>query len=654
MRVESKSNYVSRIPNGGNIPVTPAIGHTNGTGSSSATNAFGKAFDNAGKKWTKALCMADTDGDGQTNGQELGDPCCEFIAGTNAAVRYNTVSHPSDATKTLNPIRRHQPQQPHQQQRHRLRLQAHHRLLDQYFAKLLSKIQCEATGLVLLHDTTIVIFLETTAEQFVAILKQLQQQRLIDANSMKVLANCDDHGVRILQGLGWMTRQRNVSSRRSPEIHQEDRSDASWRHPQLSDDLSNTDQSFLPPNDLILWLLGREELMTIDEDVDFVDNPVAVELQSERVWPVHPLIHYAEQKRSCKLVILEFSYNQVTLPMSTCSRMTYRFLGDSGLLVSKLSLGSWMDVSEKYTADAWYDMMKLVFEHGVNFFNNAEVYGSGLAERNMGAAIKKGIAEGTWSREDLVITTKIFFGPKGFGVNSGIAVANTSSRARKRHSNDWTRTPWISSTAIDKRRSPIEETVRAMNFAINQGWAFYWGTSQWSAAQIIEACEVADRFEMIRPIVEQPIYSILDRNKVEFDYVYLTSWVSLRDHRWRTASSLASTVLVHRRTLVSIIARESLSLRTLTTVNDKTAYNHDSACDDNSTDDHGSPYDDQSARDDRSSGYDATANNHVAAIDFLSPDDACPSKHTSAIYALSFELSTSVGGKKCVKQDWCS
>ncbi|KUF89903.1 hypothetical protein AM588_10003289 [Phytophthora nicotianae] len=77
--------------------------------------------------------------------------------------------------------------------------------------------------------------------------------------------------------------------------------------------------------------------------------------------------------------------------------MTYRFLGNSGLLVSKVSLGSWMDINDKYTADAWYDMMKLAFEHGVNFFDNAELYGGGLAEKNMGAAIKKGIAQGTWS-----------------------------------------------------------------------------------------------------------------------------------------------------------------------------------------------------------------------------------------------------------------
>ncbi|KUF76827.1 voltage-gated potassium channel subunit beta [Phytophthora nicotianae] len=211
-------------------------------------------------------------------------------------------------------------------------------------------------------------------------------------------------------------------------------------------------------------------------------------------------------------------------PKST--RMTYRFLGNSGLLVSKLSLGSWMDVNDKYTADAWYDMMKLAFEHGVNFFDNAEVYGGGLAEKNMGAAIKKGIAEGTWSREDLVITTKIFFGPKDFmaerrpnemGLSRKHIVEGTKASLKR-----------LEQEYVDvifchrpEPYTPIEETVRAMNYVINQGWAFYWGTSQWSAAEIIEACEIADRLGLIRPIVEQTIYSILDRNKVEFEYVDL-------------------------------------------------------------------------------------------------------------------------------------
>ncbi|KAI9993459.1 hypothetical protein PInf_015541 [Phytophthora infestans] len=208
------------------------------------------------------------------------------------------------------------------------------------------------------------------------------------------------------------------------------------------------------------------------------------------------------------------------------NRMTYRFLGNSGLLVSKLSLGSWMDVSDKYTPETWYEMMKLAFENGINFFDNAELYGEGLAEKNMGAAIKKGIAEGTWSREDLVITTKIFWGAKDFMAKRG---PNEMGLSRK-HIVEGTKASLkrLELEYVDvifchrpDRYTPIEETVRAMNFVINQGWAFYWGTSQWSAAEIIEACEIADRLGLVRPIVEQTIYSILDRNKVEFGYVDL-------------------------------------------------------------------------------------------------------------------------------------
>ncbi|KAG7380507.1 hypothetical protein PHYBOEH_011399 [Phytophthora boehmeriae] len=183
------------------------------------------------------------------------------------------------------------------------------RKTQEYFSKLLSKIQCEITGLVLIHDATVVIFLETTAEQFVRILKQLQQQRIIDATSMKILANCDDNGVRILQGLYF---KKIVINRSEAGEWSDDSAQQCVVETFLSlikfvkkigpmppaeirkclTTLSNTDQTFLPPNDLVLWLLGRDELMTIDEYLSFFDSPVAVELESERVWPVHRLIDY--------------------------------------------------------------------------------------------------------------------------------------------------------------------------------------------------------------------------------------------------------------------------------------------------------------------------------------------------------------------------
>ncbi|POM65647.1 Voltage-gated potassium channel subunit [Phytophthora palmivora] len=205
--------------------------------------------------------------------------------------------------------------------------------------------------------------------------------------------------------------------------------------------------------------------------------------------------------------------------------MPYRFLGDSGLLVSKLGLGSWVDISEAYTADRWYEMMKLAFEHGVNLFDNAETYGDGLAEKNMGFAVKKGVDDGVWSREDLVITTKLFFGAKRFdhagpndrGLSRKHIVEGTKASLRRL---ELDYVDVVFCHQLDQY-TPVEETVRAMNFVIEQGWAFYWGTSSWSAAQIIEACEIADRLGLIRPVVEQPEYNLLERFRVEFEYADL-------------------------------------------------------------------------------------------------------------------------------------
>ncbi|RLN55957.1 hypothetical protein BBJ29_007742 [Phytophthora kernoviae] len=160
--------------------------------------------------------------------------------------------------------------------------------------------------------------------------------------------------------------------------------------------------------------------------------------------------------------------------------MPYRFLGDSGLLVSRLSLGSWMDVDEKYTADAWYDMMAFAFKHGVNLFDNAEIYGAGLAEKNMGAAIKMGVDNGTWSREDLVITTKIYLGSKGF-VGAG---PNDQGIGRKH----------------------IAEGTKASLSRLQLDYVD------------VLFCH---RSEVFTPIEETPEYNLIERSKVEFEYVDL-------------------------------------------------------------------------------------------------------------------------------------
>ncbi|GMF60673.1 unnamed protein product [Phytophthora fragariaefolia] len=210
---------------------------------------------------------------------------------------------------------------------------------------------------------------------------------------------------------------------------------------------------------------------------------------------------------------------------ATPAKMTYRFLGNSGLLVSKLAVGSWMYREEYQTVDAWYEMMKTAYARGVNFYDNAEIYGNGQAEENMGGAIKKGIEEGVWTREDLVVTTKLFAGYKGFtesGPNDqGVSRKHIIEGARaslRRMQLDYVDVMFCHRS---EPYTPIEETVRAMNYVINQGWAFYWGTSAWLASDIREACVVADRLGLIRPIVEQSQYNIFTRDKVEFEFADL-------------------------------------------------------------------------------------------------------------------------------------
>lgn len=187
------------------------------------------------------------------------------------------------------------------------------RRTQEYFAKLLDKLQLDAIGLALLQESTVVVFLETTAEQFMEVLKQLQRQRILDAASMRILASSDDHTERVLQGLYF--KKVAIASRPGGNNNAE-LGDDSLRQCVVDTfldlmkfvkkigpmapaeirkcltNLSMTDQMCLPGNKTVLWLLSREELMTIDEFLDVFDAPVFVELESERVWPVYPLIQY--------------------------------------------------------------------------------------------------------------------------------------------------------------------------------------------------------------------------------------------------------------------------------------------------------------------------------------------------------------------------
>lgn len=215
--------------------------------------------------------------------------------------------------------------------------------------------------------------------------------------------------------------------------------------------------------------------------------------------------------------------------------MEYRFLGKTGLKLSALSFGSWVTFGDQVNEDIAYACMKEAYEAGVNFFDNAEVYSKGKAEIMMGNIIKKA----GWKRTDLVISTKIFWGGEGPN-DRGISMKHIMegmNASLKRLQMDYVDLVFCHRPDM---YTPIEETVWAMNLLIQQGKAFYWGTSEWSATQIMEAYGVARREHLIPPVMEQPEYNMFARQRVEAEYAHLYRTIGLGTTIW---SPLASGLL---------------------------------------------------------------------------------------------------------------
>ncbi|KCV72982.1 hypothetical protein H696_00534 [Fonticula alba] len=199
--------------------------------------------------------------------------------------------------------------------------------------------------------------------------------------------------------------------------------------------------------------------------------------------------------------------------------MIYRHLGKTGLKVSVLSFGTWLTFNSKTPEDTSYKFMVSAFKRGINFFDCAEVYSRGEAETLVGRAVNRGIAEGVWHRSDLVLSTKIFFGTRPGPNNIGLSRKHIIEGTREslaRMQQDYVDLLFCHRPDV---ATPLEETVRAMSFCVDQGLAFYWGTSEWSAEQIAEAQCLADRLNLHPPVVEQPEYNLLKRQKVELDYL---------------------------------------------------------------------------------------------------------------------------------------
>jgi len=217
--------------------------------------------------------------------------------------------------------------------------------------------------------------------------------------------------------------------------------------------------------------------------------------------------------------------------------MNYRRLGSSGLRVSELSLGSWITYGNQMGEELARECMATAFAAGVNFFDNAEVYARGASETIMGNVLKKL----GWRRSSYIVSTKFFW-----GLHDGPNQKNTLNRKYLLGAIDGS-LERLQLNHVDlvfchrpDPETPIEETVWAMHDIIRSGKALYWGTSEWSAAEITTAWQIADKHHLAKPVMEQPEYNLFRRDKVEKEYARLYADIGLGTTTW---SPLASGVL---------------------------------------------------------------------------------------------------------------
>lgn len=225
--------------------------------------------------------------------------------------------------------------------------------------------------------------------------------------------------------------------------------------------------------------------------------------------------------------------------------MEYRNLGKSGLKVSELSLGSWITFGDQITNKVAENLMDVAYDAGVNFFDNAEVYAHGKSEIVMGDIL----AKKNWTRDSYIVSSKAFFGDGGTlptqkGLNRKHLMEGCNA-ALKRLKVDYLD---LFFCHRPDKETPIEETVWTMNNLIQQGKILYWGMSEWSAQEIMEAHMVARENRLIGPTMEQPQYNMMWREKVENEYSQIYKTVGLGTTIW---SPLASGLLTGKYNLDS-------------------------------------------------------------------------------------------------------
>jgi voltage-dependent potassium channel beta subunit len=211
--------------------------------------------------------------------------------------------------------------------------------------------------------------------------------------------------------------------------------------------------------------------------------------------------------------------------------MEYRRLGRSGLQLSVLSFGSWVTFHKQINDNSADELMSVAYDNGINFFDNAEVYALGESEKMMGRVLK---AKG-WDRTSYIISSKVFFGWRGKNNKpnqTGLSrkhITEACNEALQRLQTDY----------IDlffchrpDKNAPIDEVVWTMNNLIQQGKILYWGTSEWSAQEIMEAHMVAKEYRLIGPTMEQPEYNLFNREKLEKEYLQIFSNIGLGTTIW--------------------------------------------------------------------------------------------------------------------------
>ena len=219
--------------------------------------------------------------------------------------------------------------------------------------------------------------------------------------------------------------------------------------------------------------------------------------------------------------------------------MEYRKMGKTGLQLSALSFGSWVTFHKQIDDRISDELMGIAYDHGVNFFDNAEVYAGGESEKMMGRVLSKK----NWDRTSYTISSKAYFGWRGKENKpnqTGLSrkhLTEACHEALKRLQTDYLDLYFCHRP---DKTTPIEEVVQTMNTLIQQGKILYWGTSEWSGVEIMEAHRVAAQYKLIGPSMEQPQYNLFERHKMENEYLEIFKNQGLGTTIW---SPLASGLL---------------------------------------------------------------------------------------------------------------